>query len=157
MGVFSKINKMTSEDIVTRRPYFKSGNYRVRLLEVITRDSRVGDSFLIAEAEVVESDNPDTKVGGIYAWVQKVNNDAGPAACMAFFGAANGIEVGTPEFDEIDEDLCEFMVSDEQPLAGIEIGLSCYEKLTKEKQEVFTVHVWETVEVDDSEEEEAAE
>ena len=143
MSLFARVEKVSEADIFQRKPYFQEGNYKVRVLTVHARDGRNGNSFFVVEAEVLESSNADIMIGGTYAWVQKMNNDAGPGAVKMFIAALVDVDPKSPEFDDINAEFCELIVSDEQPKAGKEMGLQCHMKMIGDnKDKPFTVHTW---------------
>lgn len=146
MGFFGSINNVDATAAGNRRPYFLEGTYRVRIVKSAAFNSRMGIPFFVVEAEILTSNNPERPAGMICAQVIKLSTDMGPINVKRFIAAANGIDPNSAEAnEEVDEDVCEYAVSDEQPLAGIEMGLQCVVTKTQKNAD-FTIHHWEPAE-----------
>lgn len=139
-------NLLAGEDIGTR------GDFLVRITNVKDVDGRSGDLFFIIEFEVLRTSHDSAIVGRQYSQVIKYNQEMGPTNVKRFILAANGLDPQDEENeDSCGEDEVEFVLSEDQPLVGIEIELSCEVIKTKNKGTPFTKHTWHPVESDDSE------
>jgi hypothetical protein len=126
--------------------YFLPGLYEVEIEKVFTMRSRKDDDLFIVETKILKSDNPERKVGTSCSWVVNLKQDAALGNIKAFIGAANGIEGTEKERlnEEITEAVCEFVCGEDNPLAGVRLGLQCTNILTKAKKD-FTKHWWSPV------------
>lgn len=158
MGKFSRVGKAEA---------FGRGNYFPNLaatyLVVVTAakvvDARSNNTFFVLETEVKKllvgsPTGPDGRIavdsegrsmpqaGEQRNWMCNLSNDAGPADMRGFAELVWTMleREGEPTDDDI-EKLCDLIVSDEQPLAGVHFKLSTYNRKTK-KGGNFTVHDW---------------
>lgn len=127
--------------------YFLPGQYKVKLLAVKMIVSRKKDDLFIVECEILESNNPDRPVGSKASQVINLKQDAAMGNIKGFLAAANGIHPGdTARVDaEIDEDVSEYAVSSDNPLAGTILNLSCVNVKTRAGGD-FTLHHWDPCE-----------
>jgi hypothetical protein len=123
--------------------YFLPGNYVVEVLKCITLRSRKREDLFIAECLIHESDNPERRPGVKASWYVNFKNDAALGNIKGFVAAANGIDPGNQgEVDkEVDAEVCEYVVSDQNPLAGTWLLLSCANTKTRSGAD-FTLHRW---------------
>jgi len=146
MGFFANVNTADATSAGNRRPYFLEGTYRVRVVKCAAISSRTGIPFFIVEAEILESNHPERPPGMVCAQVIKMATDMGPINVKRFIAAANGIDPNSNEANEqVNEEVCEYAVSDEQPLTGIELGLQCVNTQTQRGTD-FTIHHWQAAE-----------
>ncbi len=138
--------------------YFKPGKFLVEITAVKQVKSQAGAGiFFIVETKVLESDNAEIPVNAERSQVIDVHKKMGLPNIKAFVAAASGFDPSqadtvTHEVEEywsklIGESLsfskiCELLVSDANPLAGIEMRLECVNVKTKETKQDFTKHVW---------------
>lgn len=128
--------------------YFLPGNYVVEIQKVTTtRSQRDRKDYFIIEAKVLESDNPERKPGMVPSQAIDIGNIMGFPNIKGFLAAANGIdpadEAAVEEALGGDkaEETAEYAASDENPLAGMVLGLECFNIKTREGND-FTKHVW---------------
>jgi hypothetical protein len=124
--------------------YFLPGIYKVRILKCITLKSRKREDLFIVECEVIESDVPERKPGSKASWIVNFKQDAALGNIKGFIAAATGIDPGDTARvnEEVTLDVCEYAVSDENPLAGSVLGLVAVNKKTRAGTD-FTLHMWE--------------
>lgn len=126
-----------------RLPYFLEGRYKVRIDTCKAIVSRNGIAFFVVEATILESNNPERPAGSRCSWLQKIQTDMGPVNIKKFVGAANGLDPASEEVNrEVNQDVVEYVVSDDQPLAGTVMPLQCVLTETKAGNP-FTIHNWE--------------
>lgn len=127
-------------------PNLPAGRYAVEITKCKDVEGRSGDLFFIVELKIQESDNSAVSVGAAYSQVIKFNNDMGPINVKRFILAANGFDPNdAANDDEVGEDEVEFVLSEEQPLAGLVMDLQCDMIKTKAGKD-FTKHTWFAVE-----------
>ena len=155
MSLYSDI----SEASVSRSgQYFKPGNFLVKIEAVKEQESQKESKiWFIIETKVLESDNPDVKVGGDYSQVIDTTNVMFLPNVKGFMAAVSGVEASSETInEEIEkywegvmgeyvsfERVCELVASEGNPLQGIEIELQCVEIRTKDDRP-FTRHIWQT-------------
>lgn len=124
--------------------YFLPGKYLVKVLKCITLKSRKREDLFIVECEILESDVPERKPGTKASWIVNFKQDAALGNIKGFIAAANGIDPGNESAvnEQVNMDICEYVVSDENPLAGTPVGLVCVNKKTRAGSD-FTLHMWE--------------
>lgn len=116
--------------------YFKAGLYTVSIKEVKMVTSRKRDDLFIVECEILTSSCEELVAGMTCSWVVNMKHDASLGNIKQF----TAIATGSPE-KEIDEEVCELVVSNENPLKGVKIGLECNEIKTRSGGD-FTKHTW---------------
>jgi len=143
--------------------YFKPGHYKVKIKAVKMTKSQAAPSqmFFIIETEVLESDNPDISPGSERSQVIDMSNVMALPNVKAFVAAASGVE---PTSETVNEEvekywsdlmgehisfdvLCDRLVSDSNPLEGLEMFLECINIVTKKEKKDFTKHMWSRREV----------
>src|SRR5437660_12484512 len=115
MGSFSGIERA---QISAGGIYFLAGTYRVRIREVKSIKSRKNDDLFIVETDIVESNNPERKVGTSCSWVCNLKHDAALGNIKAFVVAA----AQCPE-EQVTEGEIELIVSNDNPLKDVELRL----------------------------------
>jgi len=126
--------------------YFLPGLYEVEIQKVHTLVSRKREDLFIVEAKILESNNPDRAPGSSASWLVNFKQDAALGNIKGFIAACNGIDPADEVRvnDEVDEDVCEYVVSEENPLAGTRVKLEAVMKKTKSGGD-FTLHIWNPV------------
>ena len=124
--------------------YFLPGKYRVKITKCIALQSRKREDLFIVKTEILESDNPERKVGMQASWSVNFKHDAALGNIKGFVAACNGIDPAdeTAVNAEVNEEVCDYAVSEDNPLAGVEVNLTCVNKKTKADKD-FTLHLWE--------------
>ncbi len=141
MGLFAGIDDAV---VGSGGVYFQPGIYVVELLKVFAMRGRNKEDFFIAECRVVESDNEKHPVGHKASWVVKLSQDMAMPNIKGFIAAVNGIDPHDDETvnEEVDEAAVECAVSDDNPLAGVHVGLQTTIIQTKKEKKDFTKHEW---------------
>jgi hypothetical protein len=129
-----------------RKPWLESGRYRVRITACREVTSRKNDVFFIVEVEVLvihQTDVPEKmKVGRHYCQMIKFNDDMGPINVKRFLLCALGMDPNTAENqDRVDDDAAIYSVSNDQPLAGLEMEVHV-EMITTKAGNPFSKHNW---------------
>jgi hypothetical protein len=126
--------------------YFLPGKYRVKVIKCFTMRSRKRDDLFIVECEILASDCPDRKPGMQASWCVNFKHDAALGNIKQFIAACNSIDPADEVTvnAEVSEEVCDYTVSDDNPLAGIEVNLTAVNTKTKEKKD-FTIHDWTPV------------
>lgn len=138
-------NLFPNEEIGTR------GEFLVRIIKVKDVDGREGDVFFIIEFEILKTSHESAVVGRAYSHVIKYNHEMGPPNVKRFILAANGLDPNDEENeDQADEDATDYILSEDQPLAGQEMDLTCEVIRTKKKKEPFTKHIWHPIDAEES-------
>jgi hypothetical protein len=157
MGRFSDV---ADAKPMTKLPHMQLGTFRTRIIHVKDVDGMRKDNtpttYWIVEFEILESSNPEIKVGQRYGWVHdRKRAFVGPKAVKSFVAACLGIEAEDErltgdEGDKATAAIAGYYNEDEtpnndgsgaQPMAGRELMLVCQNTLTKAKTN-FTVHLW---------------
>lgn len=126
---FEKVNP------ASRGMYWSPGLHKIRVLAIKQSDGMKGKAVII-EAECLESDAEDAKIGSTYAHVIKFTYpESALGEIKAFLMAA----VGTDKKEEITKTVAEQCFSPEQPLSGVELGLQTWHVATS-KGGNFTKH-----------------
>lgn len=155
MGKYSKVTGAKAAG--DKKPYLLPGQYTVRIDKVKDVDGFEGDLFFVIEMEILKSSNEDVEVGKLFSQVIKYNQSMGPVNVKRFILCANGLDPDDPDNDdEVGEDEVELVLSDEQPLTGVEMELQC-DVIETKKGTDFTKHTWFPIEDDEEEEEEKEE
>lgn len=136
-----------------KKPWFEAGKYFVRIDSVQGRDGRGGKVWFIVEAELLEiestTDEDKMKVGKVYSQTINFSQDMGPINVKRFILAAMGLDPSDSENnDKVGEEEVDLAVSEEQPLAGIELWLQCDQIQTKSGNP-FTKYTWFAAEGDE--------
>jgi len=163
MSLFGKIRDV---DVGKSGQYFKPGIYKVRVKSVKVKDSQVGpaEKYFIVETEVLESNNPDIAVGAEKSQVIKMSNVMALPNVKAFVAAASGVDPNSETINEEVEaywkkkleeqgviqptetvsfdQVCDLIVSNLNPLGGLELKLECATIETKGEGKEFTKHFW---------------
>lgn len=139
--------------------YFEPGLYLVEVtgVKMHTSDTTEQDLWIV-ETKVLESSNPKIEVGSERSQVVTPGKMFLPNV-KAFVAAASGVDPMDPEVNEKVEaywsELCsspttfeeipELIVSEQQPLVGVQLGLECVMIKTKAKKQDFTKHKWHPI------------
>lgn len=127
--------------------YFIPGNYVVTIKKVFTMRSRKKDDLFIVEAVIDQSNVPERPHGSKASWVVNFKNDAALGNIKGFIAAVNGIDPSDEKAvnEQVDEDTCEYVVGDDNPLEGKQVNLTCVNIKTKAGGD-FTLHQWSPAE-----------
>jgi hypothetical protein len=93
--------------------FFQPGSYLVRVDKVKLGETRKGKGFLVVETTILESDCPGLKSGAFCSWMIMEEWDTYMGYVKHFASVANEIEM-----DDVDEEGCDLMVSEENPCGG---------------------------------------
>ena len=165
MGQFSELFEEAGDAKVSKSGnWFKEGTYKVKLLAVKVIKSQEDNSPLfIVETKVLESSNPEIKVGSERSQVIDLTNVMGKPNMKAFIAAVSGVD---PVEENAKEQVCAYwkkklgldlsfgqivdVCVDEKanPLEGTEMDLECVIQRTKPKPGKpeggeFTKHNWQ--------------
>lgn len=131
--------------------YFKDGSYIVDIVQVITQKDRKGQAMFIVEAAIAWSDNNERRAGMVPSWVVKMSWDAALGHIKGFLAACNGVDpnddvaVKTLFTDSQGRDItqatAEFVVSSDNPYAGVRVALEVTTVNTKSGGE-YSLHKW---------------
>jgi hypothetical protein len=143
MGLFSGIEQAK---VGQGGVYFLEGLYKIEILRVFTMHSRKGDDLFIVETKILESDQAERRVGTTCSWVVNLKMDPAMGNIKGFIAAANGIDPNNKDKvdAEVTEEAAEFVVSEENPLKGIVMGLEAVPIKTRAGGD-FTLHKWQMV------------
>lgn len=139
MSIFDEINKAK---VFGSGQYFGAGEYLVTVNSIKFLDGYKA-RFFIVECLVDESDNPNCVAGRSYSYVINLDRkETGPGNVKAFLAQALGED---PENEEINWGaLAQKACSEENPMGGLQLKLSAFERKTKEGG-TYTVHKFERV------------
>lgn len=142
-GIYFLANKGPKFTDGKKVDQFTPALYEVEIKRVLTMTSRKKDDLFIVEAKIVNSDCPERKPGMTCSWVVNMKQDAALGNIKGFIAAANGIDPSDEaKTDEaVTEEVCDLAVGEDQPLAGLKVGLECVMIETK-KGDPFTLHRW---------------
>ena len=121
--------------------YFSPGQYRVRIDRVKIVASRKGDSLFTVETTVLESSNTAHPAGQRVSWQANFKHDSTPGNIARFVGACHGLTDREAIKKLVTEELCETIVSERNPLCGVELDLTVKLIETKSGRE-FSYHGW---------------
>lgn len=124
--------------------YFLPGQYLVEIVKCFAMNSRKREDLFIVECMILESDCFERPVGSKASWIVNFKHDASLGNIKGFLAACNGIDPGNDALvnQEITEDVCEYAVHDENPLAGTRVKLAATATKTKAGND-FTLHFWD--------------
>lgn len=162
VGVFSNVR---AAKVSKSGRYYQEGNYIVEIqaVKMIVSAEVANKHYFIVETVCKESDNPDIKPGDEYSQVIDMQNIMAGANIKIFLAAASDVDA-YQENDALNEQIedkwssllerevdmekiCEIVTSNENPLAGIVLGLQCVTVKTRPTVErpqggTFTKHQW---------------
>lgn len=128
--------------------YFAEGSYIVRIEKLLFKPNRNGRDMFIIETEVMESSNADRPVGCKPSQVIPMDQDAAWGNIKQFLGAVFGMadpDTYVPDdgssVGDWWERQAEHVISDAQPLKGIQMKLVCTKIQTRAGND-FTKHEW---------------
>jgi hypothetical protein len=136
-----------------KKPWCEVGRYWVKIIRCLDRQGRTGINWYIIEFEIqqVESTADPKKMvaGKIYSQAINFNEDMGPINVKRFILAAEGKDPNDADNnDEVDGATVEYTLSEEQPLAGVEMWLQC-DLIKTRKGADYTKHTWFPAESDE--------
>lgn len=129
-----------------RNPYLEEGSYVLEVESCRILDSRDKRTYYLVELKVIESDNDSRPADMMVTWMTDLDKDMGPVNVKRFIAAVNGIDPNSPQAkSEITEEICEFSISDDQPLKGMQVFCEVVKVETRQKTE-FSEHRWRPLE-----------
>lgn len=140
-GKMGKFSGIEDASISSGGVYFLAGKYIVKVKRCFTMRSRKKEDLFIVECEIIESTNEDRPAGTSASWVVNFKQDAALGNIKGFIGAANGLEDEASINAEVTEEVCEYVVSDDNPLAGTVLLLEATDVKTRAGNP-FTKHAW---------------
>lgn len=129
--------------VAVKAAKYKAGRHNTGfILEVINREVLVGETHEDGKMRHDQDGRTVPSVGETRSWFCNLSKDGGPPDLRRFCETVWNMlgKEGKPSDDEVEE-LCEHMISDEQPLEGVEFKLVTYNRKTQ-KGGPFTVHEW---------------
>ncbi len=155
MGRFAKIEEVAPTQ---RGQVFKKGLYAVLINACKIVDGQRGDTYFIIEAEVLESDNNEIKVGAQHSQVINLTNkkagDAPYSDVKAFIASVLNMRPDEAKV-RIGEKAMEFVAmegKDGNPFEGVKMGLQVDEQPpTGKRATPFTYHKWVCIDDDQAE------
>lgn len=127
--------------------YFTPGNYFVKVIRCKEINTENGTHAFVAECEVLESDNDETKVGSHPSLFVNMNHKwpklaKGNIADFMRAGLASAAEAMGEEAPELNKQMAMLIKGEENILAGTFLAVRGWNKKTKEKKEDFTMLEW---------------
>jgi hypothetical protein len=116
--------------------YFLSGLYVIEVKKCMMINSRKREDLFIVECEIIESNNEKRPEGFSASWVVKMSQDAALGNIKGFICAAYDCAES-----DVDEDACELIVDEANPLKGTILNLECVD-ITTRAGTPFTLHKW---------------
>tara|TARA_R110000824_G_scaffold22371_3_gene81981 strand:+ start:1115 stop:1540 length:426 start_codon:yes stop_codon:yes gene_type:complete len=113
MGMFAGVSEVS---VRTKNRYLEPGNYTVEISAIKSgRQNQTEKPYFVAELDIVETDNEDFHVGETVTWMTMVHS------YKKYFleDVKNFVSIvmgADPE--EVTEEVCEFVASEDQPLVG---------------------------------------
>lgn len=136
-SLFKGISKV---EVKGRKNWFPVGTFLVEVNCVKEHIKQTGQRFFIVEFKILESSNPQKPAGSSAEFVESFKYiEKGLARVKQFIVAASGINANE---EEVDEKVCELVVSEKQPLAKKKLRVVT--KLSKTGK--FTEHSFYPVE-----------
>lgn len=137
IGLFTGIG---DKKVRQRNEYVPEGNHVLKHLNIKTDDAFEGYRYILAELEIVETDNPRFRPGQVVSlFIKMQNGTPWQENLKAYLGAAMGYE--NP--DEVDEADCETAFAADNPLSGQLVRCVGKVKPTKkDKSRTFTNLNW---------------
>lgn len=152
MGHFAKIKGQSS---TKGGAYFQPGNYVVQIQRCKMGQTRKEVDFFVAECKIVESDNDELRPGSEGSFMVTMDKDPALGNIADFMRMGiwlaareegkTAAELGSVDAIPLDEEDADEIVSEENPLAGLLMGLYAYNKPTRAGND-FTRHKWITPE-----------
>jgi len=129
--------------------YFSDGSYLVKVIECKMIDRRSGQPAFVADLEVIESNNEETKVGDKCGFFVGMDKDPAMGKIADFMKTAYtslANAAGHADFnadnDLTDED-ANNAINGNNSLMGVYLSLYCFKKEVKSKPgNFFTAHQW---------------
>lgn len=140
VGYNDPFSRIAEADVTERSVYFEEGVYPVLYLDVMKMvNSRKGDTFFVAEFDILESNVSSRPSGSRAVWMANFRHDATPGNVKDFIAKLNGVE---PE--EITAESVKLACSEKNPCSGRLIRLEAVQTDTKSGGK-FTRHNWRTL------------
>tara|TARA_R110000824_G_scaffold393652_1_gene592934 strand:- start:10546 stop:10968 length:423 start_codon:yes stop_codon:yes gene_type:complete len=121
MGIFAGIEEV---EVHEKTPYVEAGNYIGEVVKVKSgTKAETGQPYFVVEFEIIESDNPQFRVGEKMAWMKMVNKYK-----KYFLQDTKGFVATAMECSptEVTEEVMEYVSGEEQPLVGKRLSLRAY-------------------------------
>lgn len=139
MGLFSGIEKASfSEGGI----YLLDGNYVLEVMELKSGTSRQRVDFFVAECRILQSTNPERKIGTVVSWWVGLKVDTPALADVRRFLAV----AGECDDTDVDDAAAEMAVSDEQPFKGRVLRAAATTITTSKLKRPFTKVLWSNFE-----------
>lgn len=126
--------------------YFLAGKYLVEVVKCFAMSSRKREDLFIVECMIHESNNAERPAGTTASWIVNFKHDAALGNIKGFIAACNGIDPSDEAKvnEEVNEEVCEYAVDDDNPLAGTTLQVTATQITTRDGGP-FTLHSWEPV------------
>jgi len=138
INYFRKMN-IGNAEVFGKTKWLEPGDYVLEIVEVQFRDSswHRGRSYFQAFFTIVESNNPDFKVGSRCGWQTNLSNEETAAGNIKGFlmGCMEGVEA-----DDIDNEFAAKLV-DDKALVGVVVNADAFH-ITTRAGKPFTVVRW---------------
>jgi hypothetical protein len=159
MGQLGQFDGIKDVDVSKGGQYFKPGSFRVKItgVKMVDSASSPGKSFFVVETLVLKSSNPEILEGAERSQVITMGQTMSLPNVKAFMAAASCVDPASETInDEVEAywqkklnenvpfgRLCELVVSEANPLGGLEMDLECVQITTKGEKKPFTKHLWQ--------------
>jgi hypothetical protein len=161
MSLYSGVKKA---EVFTNSEFLPEGVHLVRIDAVKQVQSRKNTSkyYFIVEMSVLDSSNEGLDKKKKFAQVIEITSQMGPSHIKNFVAAVSGVEPDLPDAGDLIEkywsekfeiplemdQICELIVSDDQPLEQKEMAVECVilRNLGKNQDGEFTKHQWQPIE-----------
>jgi hypothetical protein len=140
VGYNDPFEQIANSEVTERSVYFEEGVYPVLYLDVMKMvNSRKGDTFFVAEFDILESNVSSRPSGSRATWMANFRHDATPGNVKDFIAKLNGVE---PE--EVTAESVKMACSETNPCSGKLIRLEAVNVETKSGGN-FTRHNWRPI------------
>lgn len=140
VGYNDPFEKIANADVTERSVYFSEGIYPVLYLDVMKMvTSRKGETFFVAEFDIIKSDVDSRPKGSRAVWMANFRHDATPGNVKDFIAKLHGEE---PE--AVTAEAVKFACGDKNPSHGRLIRLEAVNVETKTGGN-FTRHNWRPI------------
>lgn len=123
MSVFAGVEKAT---VNNGGVYLLAGSYELSINATKLGTTRQGDKFFVAEMTILSSTNPERPAGSKVSWMTMRRFDSFLSNVKGFVCAAMNV----PE-QEINEEVCNMVVGEDQPLVGQKLQAQAIDTVTK--------------------------
>ena len=130
--MFAGIEEVTVKE---RSSYFEAGNY-VGVIQAVKqgRTNQEDKPYFVAEFKLVESDNPNLRVGSLVAWMTMLNKYK-----RYFLEEVKGFVAAATDSapEDVTEEVVEFVTGEDQPLVGNFMRIDCREEVNRNSGKAF--------------------